>query len=322
MKKAILILTLIAVTFFAANCGNSPGIGGGSSSSPSQSAGASAGGTGAFYSRIHWPSAPGSRYIPVTTSTITVSIIGDGISSGSPMTASARYGETSIYINNVPVGNKRATISAVDSGGNILTQWVIDFTQASGRVTTADAPLGVVLSDTGFTPSSIAIPVGSVFYFKNIASRTYTLSGGPFSSGSPSTFVINGSLSPTFSAVGSYTISVLEKPSATLSVTVTTDPTPTPTPAGLLSVDALLPSSGIVGDTIKIVGSGFGSTQSTSTVTFNGTTATNILSWSPYSIICTVPSGAATGNVVVTVSGTSSVGVAFTVQGSWTPGIQ
>ena len=56
----------------------------------------------------------------------------------------------------------------------------------------------------------------------------------------------------------------------------------------------------------------FGATQGTSTVTFNGTAATPT-SWSATSIVVPVPTGATTGNVVVTVGGLASNGVAFTV---------
>src|SRR5262249_14447041 len=82
------------------------------------------------------------------------------------------------------------------------------------------------------------------------------------------------------------------------------------------SITSLSPTSGAVGTSVTITGTNFGSSQGTSTVTFNGTTATPT-SWSSTSIAVPVPSGATTGNVVVTVGGTASNGVSFTV----TPGI-
>ena len=63
---------------------------------------------------------------------------------------------------------------------------------------------------------------------------------------------------------------------------------------------------------MTITGTNFGATQGTSTVTFNGTTATPT-SWSATSIVVPVPAGATTGNVVVTVGGLASNGVSFTV---------
>lgn len=85
------------------------------------------------------------------------------------------------------------------------------------------------------------------------------------------------------------------------------------------SITNLSPTSGAVGASVTIAGTNFGSTQGTSTVTFNGTTATTITSWSTTSIVATVPTGATTGNVVVTVSTVASNGSAFTVVSQVTP---
>ena len=79
-----------------------------------------------------------------------------------------------------------------------------------------------------------------------------------------------------------------------------------------LNVTALSPTSGPVGTSVTISGAGFGATQGSSTVTFNGTLATPS-SWSDTQIVVPVPSGATTGNVVVTVAGIASNAVAFTV---------
>ena len=78
------------------------------------------------------------------------------------------------------------------------------------------------------------------------------------------------------------------------------------------SITSLSPTSGAVGTSVTITGTSFGATQGTSTVTFNGTAATTT-SWSATSIVAPVPSGATTGNVVVTVGGQASNGVSFTV---------
>ena len=78
------------------------------------------------------------------------------------------------------------------------------------------------------------------------------------------------------------------------------------------AITNISPNSGMVGDSITITGTNFGNTQGTSTVKFNGTSATPT-SWTDSSIVAPVPSGATTGNVVVTVSGVSSTGTSFTV---------
>ena len=78
------------------------------------------------------------------------------------------------------------------------------------------------------------------------------------------------------------------------------------------SLTSLSPTSGVVGTSVTINGANFGSTKGSSTVTFNGTTATPT-SWSSTSIVVPVPNGATTGNVVVTVGGVASNGLPYTV---------
>jgi Bacterial Ig domain/IPT/TIG domain/Putative collagen-binding domain of a collagenase len=78
------------------------------------------------------------------------------------------------------------------------------------------------------------------------------------------------------------------------------------------NIASLSPTSGVIGTSVTITGANFGATQGTSTVKFNGTTATPT-SWSATSIIAPVPAGTTTGNVVVTVGGAASNGMSFTV---------
>ncbi len=76
---------------------------------------------------------------------------------------------------------------------------------------------------------------------------------------------------------------------------------------GITSLDPIL---GAPGALVTISGSGFGATQGTSTVTFNGVPAAPS-TWSSSSIAVQAPSGANTGLVLVTVGGVSSNGVSF-----------
>ena len=78
------------------------------------------------------------------------------------------------------------------------------------------------------------------------------------------------------------------------------------------SITSLSPTSGPVGMAVTITGINFGATQGTSTIKFNGTTATPT-SWSATGIVVPVPAGATSGNVVVTVGGLASNGVSLTV---------
>lgn len=78
------------------------------------------------------------------------------------------------------------------------------------------------------------------------------------------------------------------------------------------NLTSLSPTSGLLGASVTINGTNFGSTQGSSTITFNGTPAT-VTNWSATSIVVTVPSGATTGNAIVTVSSISSNGLKFRV---------
>jgi RHS repeat-associated protein len=78
-------------------------------------------------------------------------------------------------------------------------------------------------------------------------------------------------------------------------------------------VNSVSPTSGIVGASVTITGSGFQASKGTSTVVLNSTTASTT-SWSDTQIVATVPSGATSGPAVVTVNGVlSNRDVMFTV---------
>jgi hypothetical protein len=76
------------------------------------------------------------------------------------------------------------------------------------------------------------------------------------------------------------------------------------------TITGMSPTSGPVGQAATISGTNLGSTPGT--VTFNGIAAATT-SWSATSVSTSVPSGATTGNVVVTASGAASNGMNFTV---------
>lgn len=85
---------------------------------------------------------------------------------------------------------------------------------------------------------------------------------------------------------------------------------PQPIPGSTIS--SVSPAVGVPGQAVTISGSGFGATQGTGAVTFNGVPAT-VTAWTATAIGVTVPAGAATGSVVVWVNSTPSNGMAFTV---------
>ncbi len=79
-------------------------------------------------------------------------------------------------------------------------------------------------------------------------------------------------------------------------------------------ISSLSPTSGLVGTSVTLTGSHFGTTQGTSTVSF-GSTSASVTTWSDTSIVVTVPSSLAQGavKVTVTVAGKISNSQTFTV---------
>jgi len=80
-------------------------------------------------------------------------------------------------------------------------------------------------------------------------------------------------------------------------------------------IDRVEPDSADVGDEVRIFGLGFGATQDSSSVSFNGVQA-HIDSWSDVLIVTTVPAGAMTGSVTISVDGNFS-SHKFVVNGSY-----
>ena len=85
------------------------------------------------------------------------------------------------------------------------------------------------------------------------------------------------------------------------------------TPVGV-SITSLSPNRGSAGNSVLITGTGFGATQGTSKVTFNGSVA-QVSSWSATSITAIVPQNATSGLVIVTVNGAQTNGLSFKVGG-------
>jgi rhamnogalacturonyl hydrolase YesR len=89
-------------------------------------------------------------------------------------------------------------------------------------------------------------------------------------------------------------------------IEITTSTVSVPAP----NIATLSPTSGAEGTLVTIAGTNFGTAQGT--VTFNGTAAP-VTSWSSSTVMVAVPSGAVSGNVVVTAGAVASNGVSFTV---------
>ncbi len=167
---------------------------------------------------------------------------------------------------------------------------------------------------TSLSPSSIAAR-GPAF--------TLTVNGTNYASGATVNWG-STALTTTFVSSSQLTAAVpmsLIASAGNASITVTTSagtsvPTTFPVVSMTPSVTSLSPYSGTRGSSVTITGSYFGASQGGSTITFNGTPAT-ASGWSDNLIQALVPSGATTGNVVVTVAGLVSNGVNFNVTGPY-----
>jgi len=79
------------------------------------------------------------------------------------------------------------------------------------------------------------------------------------------------------------------------------------------NITSISPTNFTVGTSVTINGTNFGATRGTSTVTFNTKDATAIASWSNTKIVCTVPVGATSGSLYITVNSVQSNYFDFTL---------
>lgn len=166
---------------------------------------------------------------------------------------------------------------------------------------------GVTISS--FTPASG--PVGTTVTINgsgyNALAGTYVKFNG---AGKVSATVISAYqltvVVPSNASTGVITVTVGYSGSATSQTpfTVTTGPT----------ITSFSPTSGAVGTVVTIVGSAFAATPTGNNVTFNGTSAAVGSNSTATTLYATVPNGASSGPIVVTVSGLSTTSAnSFTV---------
>ena len=220
-------------------------------------------------------------------------------------------------------GSIKATYTLGGNAANVSIP--VTFHQPSSNNGTSNFVISV-------TPGTQAVAAGTGTSF-TVSSSSYTgftgsvalsvsgLPSGASASLSPTSINVPGSSTLTVSTpqttpVGTNVITITGvsgnlSPSAGVTLTVNA-------PGSGPTISTLSPTSGPVGTSVTIIGTNFGSSQGASSVTFNGTAATPT-SWSATSIVAPVPSGATTGNVVVTVGGMASNGASFTVNSTSSP---
>jgi hypothetical protein len=150
-------------------------------------------------------------------------------------------------------------------------------------------------------PVGTSITIVGNYFGSTQGNSTITLNGTPAAPTSWSNTQIVTPV-PSGATTGPFIVTVGGVASNHMNFTVGTPPT----------ISYTNPVNGPVGTSITIVGNYFGSTQGSSTLTFNGTIATPT-SWSNAQIVTPVPSGATTGAIIVTAGGIASNHVNFTV---------
>jgi IPT/TIG domain len=241
-----------------------------------------------------------------TVASANMSHDGDTIAIGCTVANSSTADTVSFYVNGSPYSSPRGMV-IYEVGGTTCTP---DVAPVSSNTTSA----------TSCTSGALTTSTANDFLFgfcTSLAANTPTVGSG-WSNGIGTAYVIGET--QVAANTGAYTATSAGWATATEQATILVAFKPgagAPTP----TITSLSPTSGAVGSSVTITGTNFGSTQGSSTVKFNGTIATSISSWSNTSIVAVVPSGATTGNVVVTVGGVASNAAGFTVSPSSTPTI-
>jgi hypothetical protein len=219
----------------------------------------------------------------------------DNANTGTALTA-APY-SYALNTNGLSNGNHILTAVATDTSGNTATSTGV----AVNVNNTASAPSILSLNPTSGVIGT-PVTISGANFGATQGTSTVTFNG---IAATPTSWNATSMVAavPAGATTGNVVVTVGGAASNGMTFTVTV-----PGP----SIASLSPTSGVAGTPVTITGANFGTTQGTSTVKFNGVTATPT-SWSATSIVAAVPAGATTGNVVVTVGGAASNGMTFTV---------
>ena len=188
----------------------------------------------------------------------------------------------------------------VSTGGKEVAGPVFTVTQPSSLTITsinpASGPTGVdvTLTGTGFSTSAA----------QNIVK--FNGASAVVKSATATQLVVTV---PANATTGTVSVQVADKTVTGSMFTVVAATAPT--------LSSIAPTSGKVGSTVTLSGTGFSTTSSQNTVKFNGTTAT-VTNATATSLTVTVPTGATSGNVTVTVNGKTSAGIHFDVAATLT----
>ena len=249
-----------------------------------------------------------------TLSVSSIAISGDFAQTNTCGTSVAAGANCTVSVTFTPTatGSRTGTLTITDSANN--------------------SPQTVSLTGNGVVPVTVTpatLAFGSVAVTATSAAKTVTVTNKQptavtvTSITTPSAYAQTNTCGSLLAAQGTCTVSVTFSPTTTGSqpgtLTITDNASNSPqtvnltgTGTALATITSLSVTSGVVGTAVTITGTGFGGSQGSSIVTFNGAAATPT-SWKATAIAVTVPAAATTGNVVVTVNGGPSNGVKFSV---------
>lgn len=225
-----------------------------------------------------------------------------GTSNGADPEGSLLYDGTFLYGMTEDGGvNNLGAIFRIKPDGTGYAK-ILDFTGANGRV-----PEGPLVSDGTFLYGVTGVGGGSNFgtVFKILPDGSGYVKLLDFDGATTGRFprsglVYNGTfLYGTTSAGGANDLGVVYKYSAV--------------PSTVPTITSFTPANGPVGTSVTITGTNFSATPANNTVRFNGTLAT-VINSSATTIDTSVPVGATTGTITVTVAGnTATSATSFTV---------
>lgn len=186
---------------------------------------------------------------------------------------------------------------------------------AAATGTTVDVKVVVAGNNSNTLTFTILPHIDSVSPTSGNTGDTLTLSGTNFGDTQGSGGVTIGGTTMSVNSWSNTSVSV-DVPANALDgdVVLTRDDTKTTNGGGfdvIPTISGFSPSRRMEGEDLTIDGSGFGDSQGTSTVTFNGgsVVVTTYVSWSNSEIVVEVPTGAETGTITVTIDDTDTGGL-------------
>jgi uncharacterized repeat protein (TIGR03803 family) len=210
----------------------------------------------------------------------TVSILGQGFTGSTAVTFGGVNATTFTVVSDnymtakVPTGAKTGTVTVVRPSGSLNSIQSFKVTPTISSISPTGGPIGTVVTVTGTgLTQTTKVTIGGVkattFTVKSDSSVSVTI--------------------PTACKTGKITVTT-NGGSATSSTSFNVTPT----------ITSFTPTSGKVGTSVVIIGTGL--TQTTK-VTFGGVTATTFTVNSDTQVTATVPTGAVTGTIAITTTG-------------------